>query len=183
MLELPSGTLWSTVFEHPFIIHVCHAPTHTPESRSRGIVITRTKYVRYKHRGSHDTLFRNQVSLTRLPTWSCFFFFGHRASHPGAPKYLSGRRCGRSICETVCKRCASRSGPTQQPRTGIIQTQRPSDTVKRTPGLKTANCSCFHHYRFAIQIATSEPNKIFVESRRVATVGQNLAVNAWLFTL
>ena len=74
MLELPTGTLWSTVFEHPFIILVRHAPTHTPGSRSQGIVIPRTKHVRYKHRGSHDTLFRSQVQLTRLPTWSCFFF-------------------------------------------------------------------------------------------------------------
>ena len=70
MLELPSGTLWSTVFEHPFIIHVRHAPTHTPESRTRRIVIARTKYVKHNHWSSHDTLFRNEVPLTRLSTWS-----------------------------------------------------------------------------------------------------------------
>ena len=177
MLELPTRTLWSTLFEHPFIIHVRHAPTHTPESRSQGIVIPRTKYVRYKHRSSHDTLFRSQVLLTRLPTWSCFF--RTQASHPRAPNYLSSRRYGRSDCEIVAKRCASRSGPTQQPRTGIIQNQRPSHAVKRTHGFKTANCHCFHHCRFAIQIATFEPNKLFVESPLVSTVGQNLAVNAF----
>ena len=59
------------------------------------------------------------------------------------------------------------------------KTHRPSDAVKRTPGFKTANCHCFNHCRCAIQIATFEPNKIFVESPLVSTVGQNLAVNAF----
>ena len=106
--------LWSTVFEHGFITHVRHSPTHTPESRTWGIVIARTKYVKHKHWSSHIV---SQANADR--------FFGHRASHPGAPNYLSSRRCGRSNCETVCKRCASRPGPTQQPRTGIRQNPAP----------------------------------------------------------
>ena len=63
MLELPTGTLWSTVFEHSFIIHVRHAPTHTPESRTRGIVIARTKYVKHKHWSSHIV---SQASVGRF---------------------------------------------------------------------------------------------------------------------
>ena len=66
MLELPTVTLWSTVFEQSFIKHIRHAPTHTPQSRTRGIVIARVCEI--QTRGSHDTLFRKQVPVVFFRT-------------------------------------------------------------------------------------------------------------------
>ena len=73
MLELPTGTLWSTVFEHPFIIHVRHAPTHTPGSRSQGIVIPRT----------------NHVSMdTGVPTTHCFATMCYSLAYQPGPVFF-----------------------------------------------------------------------------------------------